>query len=406
MKILLVNKFLYPKGGDAICTLSTGELLSMRGHEVAYWGMSYPSNPNYPYKDYFVDNVDFNSKNSLAKQFKMAADLLYSLEAKSKIERLLRIVRPDIVHLNNFAHQISPSILHVFRKNNIPVVMTMHDYKLVCASYGLFSKGKVCRKCKNGKFYHCFLEGCSKDSTAKSLLNTAEMYLHHKILRIYDLIDIFVSPSLFLKNKIEEMGFNKKISYLPNFINLEHFNPKYGWAEGSVIYFGRLSGEKGLLTLVEAFKDIRNITLKVVGEGPVGEKIKNKISDENIKNIVLSGYMAGEDLKREIQKSMFVIIPSECYENNPRSIIEGFALGKPALGARIGGIPELVKDNETGLTFESGNADDLRGKIGCLINSPDKIKEMGKNARLFVEKELNAEKHYEKLMKIYENAKH
>lgn len=405
MKILLINKFLYPKGGDAICALSTGELLFRRGHEVAYWGMHHPDNPSYPYNDYFVDNIDFNSKNSLAKQFKMSADLLYSLEAKGKIEKLLRIIKPDIVHLNNFAHQISPSILHVFRKNNIPLVMTMHDYKLVCASYALLSRGRVCQKCGNGKYYYCFLEGCSKDSMAKSLLNTIEMYLHHKILHIYDSIDIFISPSLFLKNKLEEMRFNKKIVYLPNFINLEHFSPRYDWEGGTVIYFGRLSKEKGLFTLIEAVKDISSIVLKIVGEGPIKERLERKAQSAKLYNVEFTGHLSGEELKDEIKKSMFVILPSECYENNPRSIIESFALGKPALGAMIGGIPELIKDGETGLTFEPGNAEDLCSKVEYLINNPAKISEMGKKARLFAEEYLGMEKHYERLMEIYGEAK-
>jgi len=234
------------------------------------------------------------------------------------------------------------------------------------------------------------------------ILFSDEMYLHHKIFHIYELIDVFISPSMFLKNKVEEMGFKGKIIYLPNFVNLEDYKPQYDWQENSIVYFGRLSKEKGLFTLIEAMKGL-NTKLKIIGEGPIKESLESRVRSLELKNIEFLGYKAGEELKDEIRKSMFVILPSEWYENNPRCIIEGFALGKPAIGARIGGIPELVKDNETGLTFEPWNADDLKRKISQLLENPLEISRMGKNARKMVNEELNPDIHYGKLMEIYEN---
>jgi glycosyltransferase involved in cell wall biosynthesis len=162
-----------------------------------------------------------------------------------------------------------------------------------------------------------------------------------------------------------------------------------------------LSNEKGIFTLIEAAKKIKGVIFKIIGEGPVEKDIRDKISAEKIGNIKLLGYKTGEDLRNETLKSMFIVLPSEWYENNPRSILEGFAYGKPVIGSRIGGIPEIVKDTITGLTFEPGNAEDLRIKIEYLINNKNKIVEMGMNARLFVEQEFNAEKHYERLIEIY-----
>ena len=403
MKVLLINKFLYPKGGDAISTLYTGELLFLKGHKVIFWGMKHFLNPDYPYSDYFLPYIELNRSANIKKQVKVALNILYSIEAKRKIEALIQKITLGIVHLNNFAHQISPSILYVFRKYNIPIVMTLHDYKVVCASYSMLAKGKVCEACKDKKYYNCFLRKCVKDSRAKSLLNTIEMYLHHKILHIYDLVDIFISPSRFLKNKLEEMGFKGKIVYLPNFVNIEEYGPKFGCAENSIVYFGRLSKEKGLFTLIEAVKGL-DVKLKIIGEGPIKESLELGVRSNGENNVEFLGYKSGEELKDEVKKSMFVVVPSEWYENNPRSIIEGFALGKPVVGSRIGGIPELIKDNQTGLTFEPGNVEDLRSKIEYLINNPNKIVEMGKNGRAVVEKELNAEEHYQRLMEIYNRA--
>jgi len=403
MRVLLINKFLYPKGGDAISTLATGRLLSKKGHEVYFWGMDHPHNPDYPQKEYFVSYVDYNKPQRTLDQLKAAINILYSFEAKNKFETIINKIQPDIVHLNNFAHQISPSILHVLRKNKIPAVMTMRDYKMVCASYSMLVNGKPCEKCKDGKYYHCFLQRCTKGSAFKSAVNTLEMYLHHKILHIYDGINIYISPSNFLKSKVEEMGFKHEVVYLPNFVDIDTFHPSYESQEESIVYIGRLSHEKGIETLMEAVKGI-DVKLKIIGDGPLTESLLNKSKNDKIRNIEFMGYKKGEDLQNEIKKSIFMIIPSECYENNPRTVIEAFALGKPVVGARIGGIPELVRDGETGITFEAWNVNDLRDKIQLMLQNRGRLQEMGKKAREFVEKEMNPETHYEKLIKIYDKS--
>jgi len=403
MKILLINKFLYPKGGDVISTLETGRLLSEKGHKVIFWGMKHPLNSEYHYKDYFVSYVDFNKPMNILQAFKTTMRILYSFEAKKKIEELIKKEKPDIVHLNNFAHQISPSILDIFAKYRIPTVMTMRDYKLVCPSYTMLSDGIPCERCKNGKYYRCFINKCTKNSYMKSLLNTVEMYLHHKILHIYNRIDLIIATSQFLKEKHIEMGIRNEIVCLPNFVNIKDYLPEYQWKEKSIVYFGRLSREKGLFTLLKAIKGL-NIQLKIIGDGPIRKDLGQKAKKERINNVVFVGYKLGKDLKKEIQDSIATVLPSEWYEAFGRTVIESFALGKPVIGARIGGIPELVKDNENGLTFESGNSEDLKDRILHLLKNPDKIIEMGRNARKFVEENFNPEKHYQGLMKIYQMA--
>ena len=267
MKVLLINKFLYPKGGDAICTLATGALLRRYGHAVTFWGMKHPLNPAYPHQDTFIDNMDLNTASGGLKQLDIAGKILYSFEAKEKLEALLRRDgRPDIVHLNNFAHQISPSILHVLKKHKIPAVMTMHDFKMVCAPHSLFSKGKVCTKCAGGHYYHCFQEQCVKTSRAKSLLSTVEMYLHHRLMHIYDYIHTFIAPSLFMKQALEGMGFRGKMAHIPNFIDFTQFEPRFDAVERSIVFFGRLSKEKGAATLIEAAGGL-DVQVKIIGDG-------------------------------------------------------------------------------------------------------------------------------------------
>jgi glycosyltransferase involved in cell wall biosynthesis len=404
MKVLLINKFLYPKGGDAISTLTTGRILEANGHEAVFWGMNHPDNPAYPFADIFVSQVDYEGDSGIFSKAGTAMNILYSFEAKKKMAALLERFRPDIVHLNNFAHQISPSILGVIKEHRIPIVMTMRDYKMVCPTYSMLTRGQVCERCKGGKFYHCGINRCTKRSLFKSLVNVAEMYLHHRILHIYDKIDLYISPSRFLKDKVEEMGLNGEVVYLPNCVDIDGFEPGYDWQEQSVVYVGRISHEKGIETLIDAVKEIKEIRLKIIGDGPIKRVLEEKISNEQISNVEFLGYRTGKALHDEIRRSMFLVIPSELYENNPRTVIEAFALGKPAVGARIGGIPELVRDWETGLTYVSGDVDDLRSKIQLMLDNKDRIPEMGQAARQYVEQELNSDVHYRNLMKIYEQA--
>jgi glycosyltransferase involved in cell wall biosynthesis len=399
LKILLVNKFLYRKGGDAICALDTGTLLKEHGHDVFYWGMQHPLNPPYPNEGLFMSHLDFEQRTSVIQQMRIAGNILYSLEAQKKIAKVVRERRPDIVHVHNFAHQLSPSILDVFKKYDIPVVMTMHDYKLVCASYLLYDGQQPCRACTGGSYYHCFQKKCVKGSRTKSFLNMIEMYLHHKVLHSYDIIDICISPSMFLKGMLQKMRFKKDVIVVPNFIGSQEFVPEYT-NKGYLAYFGRLSGEKGLFTLLDAVKGL-SIGLHIIGSGPCERALKESAQRLRLSNVQFLGYLTGKALYKEIADALCVVLPSEWYENNPRSILEAFAFGKPVIGAEIGGIPELIGDEEHGLLFTPGNHEQLHAKIEYCLSHTDEIKRMGKAARLYVEDFHSPEKHYSELMGVY-----
>ncbi len=403
MKILLVNKFFYPKGGSEISFFETAKLLEERGHKVVFFAMEHPDNLPSSYAKFFVSRVDYEGDGSVFEKVKVAERLLYSFESKRKIRSLIEEEKIDIVHLNNIHHQISPSILHTFKNFNLPLVMSLRDYKMVCPTYSLLAKGTLCDRCRGGKYYWCFLNHCSKDSYLKSALNTLEMYLHHKILHIYELVDTFISPSLFLKKKIREMGFKGEVIHLPNFVKLTDFQPSYDYKKRPIIYFGRLSREKGLFTLLKGVEGL-HLKLRIIGDGPLRKELERKVKGDKSNKVFFAGHKQSEELRKEIRESMFVVLPSECYENSPRTVIEAFALGKPVIGARTGGIPELVRDGETGLTFEAGNTGDLRDKIGTLLKNPQVISQMGRRARRWVEEEFNPEKHYQGLMEIYRKA--
>lgn len=403
MKILLVNKFFYLRGGAEAAMFDTARLLREKGHQVLFFSMRHPRNLDSPFSRYFVSPVDFDRPASIGQKATSSLRVLYSFEACRNIDRLLKEERPDLVHLHNIHHQISPSILRTIKSHRLPAVLTLHDYKMVCPVYTLFNRGKVCERCGRRRFYHCLLNRCRWGSRSKSLLNTIEMVLHHRLLHLYDRVDDFISPSLFLKNKLREMGFQRTIHYLPHFINLADYEPSRTNGDNSLAYSGRLSPEKGLSVLLRAVEGL-DCRVKILGEGPLRSALEQQIQDRSLTNISLLGYKSPEDLRREIKNSMAVILPSEWYENNPRSVIEAFALGKPVIGARIGGIPELVNDGRTGLLFEPGDAEGLRRRILDLIGDPEKGRRLGQEARAFAERHFRPEEHYRGLMRIYERA--
>jgi glycosyltransferase involved in cell wall biosynthesis len=403
MKILLINKFFYNRGGCEKVFFDTSSILERYGHKVMVFSMSAPENFNSEYSKYFVSNVEFEGSKSLKDKVRSSLRLIYSIEARKRLGELIKFERPDIVHLHNIYHHLSPSIIPELKKFKLPVVMTLHDYKLVCPIYTMLHLGKPCEQCKNKSFYRCFLGKCCKNSYMKSFLAASESYLYGAINNVYSWIDSFISPSIFLKDKFADMGFKRPINVLNNFIDTDKYEPEYKSHDNSVIYYGRLSAEKGLMTLIDAVRGLK-INLKIFGTGPLQPQIEKRLSDEKINNIKLFGFKEHEELIPEIKKSLFTIIPSEWYENNPLSVIESFALGKPVLGSRIGGIPELVKDHYSGLTFEPGNMEDLKDKLSYLSCNKSKAETMGANAREFAIKNLNPEKYYYSLQKIYKKA--
>jgi glycosyltransferase involved in cell wall biosynthesis len=398
MKILQINKFFYRKGGAEALFLDLIDLLEANGHEVISFSMKDAKNQPSKYADYFVDAVDFNIKEGIARDLKKAGHLIYSVEAKNKLEKLILATKPDIAHLHNIAHQISPSIISVLKKHKIPIVQTLHDYEIICPNYKLFTEGAPCERCKIHKYHEAIIHRCLKNSYSFSALAALELSVH-KLIRVYDKVNQFIAPSKFLANKIISWNIpEKKLIQLYNFLDAKEYKPNFEPGE-YIVYFGRLERDKGIMTLVAALKDLPNIKLKILGDGELMEEIKNK----KLNNIELVGYKKKEELKEIVSQSRFAILPSEIYENNPISVLEAFALGKPVIGAKSGGIPELVRDNKTGFIFEPGDAQDLQEKISYLYDKREKIIEMGRAGRRLVEEEFSPQIHYQKLIEIYKN---
>lgn len=389
MKILLANKFYYRRGGDCICVINLEQLLKEHGHEVAIFAMDYPENLPTPWQKYFPKEVKFipgpGMIETILRTFGMG-------QVKSKFTKLLDDFRPDVVHLNNIHTQLSPVLAEIAHNKGIKVVWTMHDLKLLCPRYDCLRNGAtLCEECFTDK--HKVLEyNCMKNSRIASIVAYKEAMKWNKE-RLSASTDTFICPSAFMAGKMRQGGFpDDKIAVLPNFIDVNKcIIPDDIEKEDYFCYVGRLSHEKGIPTLIIAASQLP-YRLIVVGDGPLRKELESKAPA----NVQFVGYKGWNDIKDIVSKARFTVIPSECYENNPLSVIEAISLGTPVLGARIGGIPELIEEGISGMTFESGNAEDLAEKIQKMWNAKfdyNSIADKGKS-------KYNAQTHYDKYMEL------
>jgi len=406
MKILLVNKYHYNKGGAERAYFETAKILEKNGHEVAFFSMHDNNNLKSKWSRFFISNIDYNKKEaSLFDKFFYSFKMFYNFEAARKFQGIIDEFKPDLIHYHNIYHQLSPSIVRVAKKNGIPQVMTLHDYKLICPDYNLLNKGLIWEDTKAHKYYKCIFSKCVKNSYLKSILAVLESYWQY-FTGAYSAIDVFISPSKFLINKFREFDFIGDIEFLPNSFAIDDL-PKF--KEDSkrdyILYFGRLSQEKGLNNLLDAYAaaDLSK-DLYVVGSGPQEDELKSIVIKLGLSSRVkFLGYKSGYGLFDLIYNSSFVVVPSLWYENAPYSIVESMALGKIVLASRLGGLPDMINDKQNGFLFDFNNMEELVNKM-IFINkiNRDTIKELEANAKKFVLENNSPEKYYEKLSKIYE----
>lgn len=402
MRILLVNKFHWMKGGSETYYFGLGKMLKEHGHEVAYFSMKNEKNITTGDKEYFVEESDMNSKN-ITKAF----DVIYNKKNKTKMEEALDDFKPDIVHLNNFQRQLSASIIDPCVERNIPIVFTAHDVQAICPAITMMDSDRnPCELCMRGHYKNCFKKKCIKNSTLKSLLGTYEGYYYRKHNIYTKKINHIITPSDFFKEKFIKDGINKdKISTLHNFIETEEYDVETK-DEGYALYFGRLSREKGIYNLINAFSQLDEGLLYVAGEGPEEDEIKRIIKEKHLENrIILLGFLNKEKMKETIRNCKFVILPSTCNENCPYSIVEAMAMGKTVIASDRGGIPELVKDKENGLIYKYDDIDELKEKLALLFENDKLVKEYSKKAKEYAKEEYSTESYYNKLITIYNKVK-
>lgn len=398
MRILLVNKFLFPKGGAETYVFDVGKMLEEHGHEVQYFGLKNKKNIVGNRVNSYMSNMDFSKgvKDNLNAPFR----IIYSVEARKKIRVVLDDFQPDVVHLNNIQYHLTPSIIleiNKWREQNkkkCRIIYTAHDYQLVCPSHGLFDKNiEPCEKCLDGHYIHCLTTKCLKNSRAKSLLGTIDGYFW-KYSQAYSYVDAYICCSFFLKRKLDtQERFRNKTIGLHNFKkempHLENIKKK-----GYVLEFGHLSKDKGTDTLIEVAKRMPETEFIFIGYGPSSDKMKG------ISNVKYLGFKTGEDLYRIIAEAAISVCPSEWYENCPFSVIESILLGTPVVGSKMGGIPELIECGKNGELFEAGNASDLEEKIKNILKTTESLEKYTQGC-----KEARYEttvSYYQKLIQIYQ----
>ena len=392
MKILMVNKFLYPNGGSETYMFKLGKYFSDNGHEVEYFGMEHPDRCVENSANAYTENMDFHTASALRK-IKMSFKTVYSKEAYNKMLLVLNSFSPEVVHLNNFNYQLTPTVIQAVRdwekssNNRVKIIYTAHDYQLICPNHAMFNNGKICRECSGGKFISCLKGKCIHSSALKSLFGAMEAYFWTN-KGIYEQLDKIICCSEFMKSKLDEYPiFKNKTVTMHNFI--ESTSGVECEKEDYVLYFGRLSEEKGIDTILNC-KDVK---FKVAGTGEYEEKIK---SADNIEYL---GFKTGDELKELISKARLTVYPSVWYENCPFSVMESIMYGTPVVGSKIGGIPELIDDGETGLLFEPNNTQDFKNAILSILNNDEAATRMSKAC--FDKKFDTLEQYAEKLMNIY-----
>ena len=365
MKILMVNKFLYPNGGSETYIFKLGQQLQEMGHAVEYFGMEHEGRLVGNRVNVYTSGMDFHNGSKLAKLL-YPVKTIYSAEARRKIRLVLDDFQPDVCHLNNFNYQLTPSIILEIKKwskqtgHPCRIVYTAHDCQLVCPNHMCRNPNtqQNCELCLGGHFLNCAKGRCIHGSLAKSVIGTLEAAVW-KWADVYKHIDVIICCSRFLKTKLDTYPtLAGKTVAMHNFVHAAP-NKRYE-KKDYVLYFGRYSQEKGIKTLVEVCRQLPHIPFVFAGSGP----LEDLLSD--VPNIRNAGFQTGEALQKLIGEARFTVYPSEWYENCPFSVMESQMYGTPVLGANIGGIPELIQPGKTGELFESGNAGELKAKISML----------------------------------------
>jgi len=395
MKILFVNKFFFLSGGSERVFFQERDFLIANGHSVIDFSMKDSRNFPSPYSSYFIPNITFRDSTDFLNKSKAALSFIHSSSATKNLEKLITREKPAIAHLHNIYHQLTPSIIPILKKHGVKVVVTLHDYKLVCPSYLAIRHAAICNDCHGEFFWKPFTTNC-QGSLIQGMLLTAEA-LWHKWKGSYDGVDLFLSPSNFMAALTTKRINSDKIRVLHNGINVDEYQPKFD-DNGYVIYFGRISSEKGIETLLKANSlSGKQLPLKIIGTGPLLIELEKKYPE-----VEFLGYCSGQQLRALVANAAFVVVPSEWYENCSMVILESMALGKPIIASRTGGIPEQIEDGKTGFLFEMRNVAELAKKMDILGTDKELRASMGQEARHKLEKEYSLADHCQQLVSIYQ----
>lgn len=402
MKILFCNKYNFPFSGTEVYLLELMDLLRARGHQVELFSMADARGAPSAYSQYLVPPIDFKSPGGILAQLRHAAHAVYSPQARKCLRQVIREFKPDIAHVRNIYHHLSPSVLWELHDQGIPVLYHVNDFKVICPSYNLVCRGQVCERCGGKRFWHVVGARCYSGGIRQSVVLATEAYVH-KWLQTYETcVDRILAPSQFVRDKLAENGFDAgKIDVLYHFQTLPSEPPPPPEPDAPVLYFGRLSPEKGLLDLLHVMVTLRGIRCRIAGSGAQRAGLERLRWDLELENVEFVGHLEGSELERAIQQARFSILPSLAYETLGKTILESYAQSRAVIATDLGSRRELIRDGQTGLLYRAGDRKQLARSISSLYAQPSLAAQMGAQGRELVRERHSPEKHYDALMAIY-----
>lgn len=408
MKILLVNYRYFISGGPEKYMFNIKKMLEDNGHEVIPFSIHSNKNVETEYSKYFVEPIGgrdatyFDEVKKTPKSiWQMLTRSIYSTEVEKAIKKEIRDVKPDVVYIIHFVNKLSPSVITGAKKMGIPVVLRLSDYFLLCPRFDFMYQKNICEDCLNKGYRSCIKKSCVKGSLFASVIRVFSMKFH-SLIHVYRGVDAFITPSEFLKQKLVVNGFDeKKITCIPTFTSSKS---EVGEAQlGSYgLYFGRITEEKGVETVIKAYEKLPGYELKIMGDDTTeeGMRLKAYVEKHRIKNVEFLGFKSGIELEKVIKGARFTLIPSIWYDNLPNTALESFQYSKPVIACNIGSLPELVVDGVNGFLFEAGNENELVQAIRKLDDN-DTVTKMGAESRKRLETRFAPQTHYDSLMKIF-----
>lgn len=397
MRVLNVGHHYHVRGGADRYMIGLEQLLGSRGHDVVPFTARSPENRESPWAEHFPPGVDAEDPGpgDLTRYF-------YSLPARRAMRGILEGAEPDLAHLHIYYGQLTASILDPLREAGVPVVQSLHEYKLACPVYTFVSRGEICEACRGRRFWHALPRRCKDGSVTRTAASVLEAYIS-KWAGDAEKVDHFIAVSDFMREKMIEHGVTGpgRITTLHNFVDPARLEPAERPGE-VLLYFGRIAPVKGIETLIQAAAPLEETNVVIVGEGPQRAELAAMVEERGIDHVRFVGFRSGQELHEWVRRAIAVVLPAEWYENCPMSVLESMGLGRPVIGARIGGIPELIEDREDGWLFPSGDVEALRNRMRAVARDPRQAHRMGRAARRKVERAFSPDVHYERLMDIYE----
>lgn len=390
MRILIAhNRYQQPGGEDAVVKTEF-DLLKNFGQDVMLYERT-----NDEINDY-----------SLAEKINFLWNVGWSQQSYDNFRRVLKDFSPDVVHFHNIFFTLSPSVYQACRDENIPVVQSLHNFRLLCSNGLFFRNGQPCEKCIKKSFWHGVYHGCFKGSRAATVFIARMLARHWKAGTWNDMVDVFVTATEFTRGKYVQGGIDpEKIVLKPNFLYPSPASIGYAdLRKKGALYVGRLSEEKGVDVLLEAWKSISGIPLRIVGSGPLLEKFQKYVRENHILNVEFLGHVSSREYEVNMREAKILLVPSRCYENFPRIVAEAYAYGLPVVASRLGSLAEIIEDGRTGYLFAPGDADDLILKVNKALCDEDRLLKMSAVARQVFEEKYGPDKNYQRLIDIYHQA--